>query len=665
MAGLDFFLFSYANMAGIFQPTDIAPYAPHRYALLFCSFLIEYADMTVNETRQKFLDFFRTKKGHAIIPSASLIPEDKTVLFVTAGMQPLVPYLMGEKKHPEGTRLADAQKCLRTDDILEVGDNRHLTFFEMLGNLSLGDYFKKESIEWSFELLTSKDWFAIDPKKLYVTVFEGDKAVGIERDEESIGYWKEAFKTMDIEASFENGRISMYPKKKNWWELAGSGPCGPDTEIFYDTGKAHDPAFGERCHTNCDCGRFVEIWNNVFMEYEKKEDGKGGYVYAPLVQKNVDTGMGLERIAMVLQSVETVFETDIFQAIIKSIETKEVPYEKEARRYRIIADHLRAAVFLISDGVLPSNVERGYILRTLLRRAIAQARILNLSLNDFPIKPIKQAHQYYKEDYPLLPLEQIITVVKKEFDAFLAAFERGRKEFLSIVEREGENGKAIIPGKDAFNLHQTYGFLLELMMDFAKDIGFSVDEAGFWEEYKKHQEISRAGAEKKFGGHGMKLQTGELKAADDGELKKVTRLHTATHLLQAALREVLGDHVRQCGSDITVERLRFDFIHTQKMTDEEKKKVEDIVNEHISEALPVTHEEIATNDAEKTGALMFEKEKYGNTVRIYTIGNKENSVSKELCGGPHVHNTSEIGKFKISKEEASSAGVRRIRATVE
>lgn len=621
--------------------------------------------MTLNETRQKFFDFFRAKeRGHAIIPSASLVPEDKTVLFVTAGMQPLVPYLMGEKKHPEGTRLANAQKCLRTDDILEVGDNRHLTFFEMLGNWSLGDYFKKESIEWSFEFLTSKEWLGIDPSRIYVSVFEGNAAIGVPLDTESIGYWKESFARAGLEASIENGRIGAYPMKKNWWELPGTGPCGPDTEIFYDTGKAHDPAFGETCHQNCDCGRFVEIWNNVFMEYEKKEDGKGGYAYAPLAQKNVDTGMSLERIAMVLQGKKTVFETDVFFAIIAAMENKDIPYTHETRRYSIIADHLRAAVFLISDGVLPSNVDRGYILRNLLRRAITHAKIMKLP-NDFYRAPIEVIHAYHGVQYSLLPFSEINEVITKESEAFMRAFEKGMKEFEGHAKKAQAEENHMIAGKDAFDLQQTFGFRLELMLDLANDAGVKIDEKGFWDEYKKHQEVSRAGAEKKFGGHGMKLQTGELKAADDAELAKVTRLHTATHLLQAALRQVLGDHVRQKGSDITAERLRFDFIHSQKMTDEEKKRVEDIVNAHIGEALPVTHEEMVIDDAEKTGALMFNKEKYGNVVTVYTIGNKESFVSKELCGGPHVDNTKTIGRFRITKEEASSAGVRRIRAIVE
>lgn len=614
--------------------------------------------MTINETRKKFLDFFRAK-GHAIISSASLIPEDTTVLFVTAGMQPLVPYLMGEKAHPEGTRFANAQKCVRTDDILEVGDNRHLTFFEMLGNWSFGDYFKKEAIEWSFELLTAKKWFGIDPEKLYVTVFEGDGSIGVARDDESIGYWQEVFERVGIEASVANGRISMYPKKKNWWELT-AGPCGPDTEIFYDTGKMHDPAFGEHCHVNCDCGRFVEIWNNVFMEYEKKEDGQGGYVYAPLAQKNVDTGMGLERIAMVLQGVATVFDTDVFIAIVQSIEHKEIPYAKEMRRYRIIADHMRAAVFLISDGVLPSNMDRGYILRSLLRRAFTHARIMRLP-EEFYRVATRAIYKYYFGVYALFSHEKCEMIIQEECETFGRAFEKGMRAFQALAERARTAETKYISGKEAFDLQQTFGFRLELMIDLAHDAGISVDEAGFWEEYRKHQEVSRAGAEKKFGGHGMKSQTGELKAADEGALQKVTRLHTATHLLQAALREVLGDHVRQKGSDITAERLRFDFTHPQKMTDEEKGKVEDMVNEQIGKALEVYAEEMPIAEAEHTGALMFQKEKYGETVKVYSIG----TFSKELCGGPHMSNTKEIGKFKILKEEASSAGVRRIRATVE
>ena len=594
------------------------------------------------------------------------MPEDKTVLFVTAGMQPLVPYLMGEKKHPEGARLANAQKCLRTDDILEVGDNRHLTFFEMLGNWSLGDYFKKESIAWSFELLTSQEWFGIDPAKIYVTVFEGDASLGVTQDDESIECWKEAFARSGIEASVENKRISMYPKKKNWWELPGTGPCGPDTEIFYDTGKQHDPTFGEQCHANCDCGRFVEIWNNVFMEYEKKEDGKGGYTYVPLAHKSVDTGMGLERIAMVLQGKETVFETDIFSAIIASVENKDIPYTHEARRYRIIADHLRAAVFLISDGVLPSNIERGYILRNLLRRAVTHAKILKLS-DGFYRAPIEVIYAYYQKHYQFLPIKAIMDAIADEHGAFAKAFERGMKEFHACAD-SARNENRPIRGSDAFDLQQTYGFRLELMLDLAKDAGIIVDEAGFWEEYKKHQDTSRAGAEKKFGGHGLVLDTGELKAGSKEDMEKVIRLHTATHLLQKALRNNLGDEIKQMGSDINPERGRFDFSFTRKLTEEEIKKVENEINDVISQDLPVYFKEMPIEEAKKTGALFFFKEKYPNVVKIYFVGPKggsnEKSYSIEFCGGPHVEHTLQVGSFKIQKQESVGAGIRRIKFLV-
>lgn len=616
--------------------------------------------MTGNEIRQKYLDFFKSK-GHAIIPSASLIPEDKTVLFNTAGMQPLVPYLLGVK-YPQGTRLADAQKCLRTDDIAEVGDNRHLTFFEMLGNWSLGDYFKKDSIAWSFELLTSKEWFGIDPHKLYVTVFEGDKAMGILRDDESIGYWKEAFASVDIEASIANGRISAYPKKKNWWELAGPGPCGPDTEIFYDTEKEHDKAFGDVCHANCDCGRFVEIWNNVFMEYEKKQDGKGGWLYEPLIQKNVDTGMGLERITMVLQGKETVFDTDLFIDPFEPINDllHQMGFEKS---FRIIADHIRASVFLLADGMRPSNKDAGYILRRLIRRTLIHSRKTSISEQKLE-ECIENVVQFYGDYYSELKnnKKDIFDEFKKETDTFKVAFEKGMKEFdKKFPEMNSSSVESFHSvGKEAFDLYQTFGFPMEEIKELLEERGYVFDEREFNEELKKHQEISRVGAEKKFGGHGLIMQTGELKAANEEELKKVTQLHTATHLLQAALRKVLGEHVHQRGSDITSERLRFDFSHPQKMTDEEKKKVEDLVNEQIQKALPMTMQELSIDDAEKTGALMFQKEKYGAMVKVYSAGD----FSKELCGGPHVDNTKDIGTFKILKEEASSAGVRRIRANV-
>lgn len=616
--------------------------------------------MTADEIRQKFLDFFASK-GHAIIPSASILPEDKTVLFITAGMQPLVPHLMGVLGHPNGKRLANSQKCLRTDDILEVGDNRHLTFFEMLGNWSIGDYFKKEAIEWSFELLTSPKWFNIPPEKLYVTVFEGDKDMGIGIDTEAVNVWKEAFASAGVSVEIGN-RIYAYPKKKNWWELAGPGPCGPDTEIFYDTGKEHDLIFGAKCHVNCDCGKYVEIWNNVFMEYEKRADDKGGWQYLPLKQKNVDTGMGFERIVMVLQDKPTVFETDLFAPIISLLEALSgKSYLEDMESFRIIADHVRASAFLIAEGILPSNVDRGYILRRLIRRSARRAQKLNLPLQ-YIGEVIAEFGTTYKNVYPEISEKQkeIETTYKEEVGKFAQALERGAKEFERLQKKlAGEHRKAI-SGMEAFELYETFGFPLDITLEMAKENGLEVDEKEFEEAFAKHQEVSRAGAEKKFGGHGLMLQTGELKASDEEELKKVARLHTATHLLQASLRQVLGEHVRQKGSDITAERLRFDFSHTQKMTDEEKKKVEDLVNEQIQKELPVTMQEMPVEDAEKSGAMMFQKEKYGAMVKVYSVG----SFSKELCGGPHIANTKEIGKFKILKEEASSAGVRRIRAMV-
>lgn len=610
--------------------------------------------MNSQEIRKKFLDFFE-KRGHAIIKSASLIPEDKTVLFTTAGMQPLVPYLMGNP-HPMGRRLADSQKCLRTDDIDEVGDNRHLTFFEMLGNWSLGDYFKKESIAWSFELLTSKtEGFGIAPEKIYVTVFEGDKSLGLELDKESIEHWQKAFDSVGIKAELGN-RIYAYPKKKNWWELAGPGPSGPDTEIFFDTrpnfllenhgGQAGEYSqYGEKCHVNCDCGRFVEIWNNVFMEFEKKSDNNGGFFYEPLKQKNVDTGMGFERLAMLLQGKQTVFETDLFQPLMDLL-----PPEIAVRGKRITSDHSRAAAFLISDGVRPTNKGAGYILRRLIRRAIVHF------MGDFtPI--FTKIKEIYGGFYPELNLETILSVFGEEKKKFEATLKNGLKELEKLPN---------IDARSAFKLYESFG----LPFDVIKDVEISGDRAknlkreDFDAELKKHQEISRAGAEKKFGGHGLILDTGELKAKDEAELKKVTRLHTATHLLQAALRTVLGTEVEQRGSDITAERTRFDFAFPRKLTLHEVKQVEDLVNDIIKRGLPFQPKKMKLEEAKKTGALFFGN-KYPDEVNVYYSGDSiETAFSKEFCGGPHVNNTSEIGTFKILKDEGVSAGVRRIRADV-
>ncbi len=616
--------------------------------------------LNTNQIRERFLKFFEDR-GHYILSSASLLPEDKTVLFITAGMQPLVPHLLGEN-HPKGKRLASSQKCLRTDDILEVGDNRHLTFFEMLGNWSLGDYFKKESIGWSFELLTNKEYgFGIDPKKLYVTVFEGDDDAP--QDEESIQLWQKAFESKGIKASLGD-RIYAYPKDKNWWgPVGGSGPCGPDTEIFYDTGKEHNKDFGEKCHINCDCGRYVEIWNNVFMEYDKTKTGE----FIPLKQKNVDTGMGLERIVMILQEKPTVFETDLLMPIIKECEKQSnIPYEAQKHSYRIIADHIRASAFLISDGILPSNSEQGYILRRLLRRAIRHAKMLDLK-GDFYISLVRKTAEIYENIYPEISrkLNNIITIIDEEEDKFTKALLRGLKHLYSLHRKYKKEKKQMTSeeiGELTFYMYESYGFPFDDTIDEVTNYGWQFDKALVRkianDRFKKHQEISRAGAEKKFGGHGLLLQTGELKAADEKELEKVTRLHTATHLLHQALRTVLGEHVKQKGSDITAERLRFDFMHPEKMTEEERKKVEDLVNEQIEKELPVIIKEMPYEEATKTEALAFFKGKYGDTVKVYSIG----SFSKELCGGPHVHNTRNLGKFKILKEGSSSAGVRRIKA---
>lgn len=619
--------------------------------------------MTVNQIREKYLEFFKSK-GHEIIPSASLIPEnDPTVLFTTAGMHPLVPYLLGES-HPSGKRLANAQKCLRTDDIEEVGDNRHLTFFEMLGNWSLGDYFKREAIEWAFEFLTNENQLNIDPKKIYVTVFEGD--ADAPRDEESIEIWQALFEVRgmaaelgeaekDLPSTGDNGpRIYAYPKKKNWWGPAGeTGPCGPDTEIFYDTGLEHNRNFGERCHPNCDCGRFVEIWNNVFMEYFKREDGS----FAPLEQKNVDTGMGLERMAAVLQGVSTVFGTEIFQAIFSKVEDlsgkKYGENETNDRSFRIIADHLRAATFIIGDakGVAPSNVGQGYIVRRLIRRAIREGRKLGIKepfASSIANVVIGEFGVHYSE------LEEnrvrVADEMKKEEEKFDRTLEKGLRE----LEKMLSGGD--LTGEQAFVLFSTYGFPLELTEEILKEHGKRVDHETFEIEFKKHQALSRTASAGAFKG-GL---------ADHSE--ETTRLHTATHLLHQALRMVLGDHVEQKGSNITADRLRFDFSHPQKMTPEEIQKVEAIVNDAIKKDLPIHFEELSMEEAKERGAIGFFEDKYaqlGGKIKVYFVGDPERGYfSKEICGGPHVTHTGELGEFKIKKEEAVSAGIRRIKAMV-
>ena len=589
--------------------------------------------MKAIEIRNKYLEFFK-RHGHAVIPSAPLIPEnDPSVLFTTAGMQPLVPYLLGER-HPEGTRLTDFQKCLRTNDIDEVGDNRHLTYFEMLGNWSLGDYFKEESIAMSFEFLTKE--LGIPVEKLSVTCFAGDE--DCQRDEVTASCWKKA--------GIPEDRIYYFGKDDNWWIAGEEGPCGPDTEMFYDTGK---PKCSENCNPSCGCGKYVEIWNNVFMEFFKTKDGK----YTKLKQHNVDTGLGLERMAMLLQGKATPFDTELFKPVMDKLQ--ELAGENDSiESRRIVAEHLRASMMIIQDGGLPSNVDRGYILRRLIRRMVRHLRKLQINSNELA-ELIDLNIDTLKEMYPELHQnsDKIKSVIIEEKDKFEKTLERGEREFNKIVNRMKNEGQDTISGQDLFTLYETYGFPPEVTQDLAREAGLKVDTTEFDKLFKEHQEKSRMGSEQKFKG-GL-AGTGEQEV----------RYHTATHLLNAALKVILGKDVHQKGSNITPERMRFDFSCDHKLTDDEKKKVEDLVNEWIAQGLDVKCEEMKKDDAIKSGAECMFIEKYPDIVTVYSIGNDKETVSKELCGGPHVKNTSELGHFKIKKEEASSAGVRRIKAILE
>ncbi len=584
--------------------------------------------MKAIEIRNKYLNFFK-EHGHSVIPSAPLIPEnDPSVLFNTAGMQPLVPYLLGEK-HPSGTRLTDYQKCVRTNDIDEVGDNRHLTYFEMLGNWSLGDYFKKESIQMSFDFLTKE--LQIPVEKLSVTVFAGDE--DCPRDELAAECWKKA--------GILDGHIYYYGKDDNWWIAGEEGPCGPDTEMFYDTGK---PACGSNCQPSCDCGKYVEIWNNVFMEYFKNKDGK----YTKLAQKNVDTGLGLERMTMLLQGKETPFDTELFMPIMDKLSELQKVDIIESRR--IVAEHLRSSMMIISDGGRPSNVDRGYVLRRLIRRMVRHMNKLQINLDEISTL-IDINVKNLKEMYPELEknAEIIRNVIIEEKNKFVKTLSHGEKEFQKEMNKAKQQGKNIIDGQVAFKLYDTYGFPPEVTKELAEENKMEVDMKKFDELFKVHQEKSRIGSEQKFKG-GL---------AEQNDI--TIAYHTATHLLNAALKRVLGPDTHQRGSNITVDRMRFDFNCDHKMTDEEKKKTEDLVNKWIKDAIPVTVEEMKKEEAVKSGAECMFIEKYPDVVTVYSIGD----VSKELCGGPHVKNTSELGTFKIKKEEASSAGVRRIKAVLE
>jgi alanyl-tRNA synthetase len=593
--------------------------------------------LKANELRDKFLSFFR-EKGHAVIPSASIIPEnDPTVLFTTAGMHPLVPYLLGAK-HPEGKRLANVQKCIRTGDIDEVGDSTHCTFFEMLGNWSLGDYFKEEAIAWSWEFLTSEKWLNIPKERLYFSVFAGDEDAP--RDMESYNYW--------LSHGVEKDHIFFLPKKNNWWGPAGAtGPCGPDTEMFYDTGKEK---CSPDCSPACNCGKFVEIWNDVFMEYNKTADGK----YEPLAQKNVDTGMGLDRTIAVLQGVDSVYDTDLYRDImnkIRRIADKEYGQDEETTRaYRIVADHIRTSVFILGDqkGVTPSNVDQGYVLRRLIRRAIRFG--LQIGIPEGSTPEIAQAViDQYKGVYP--ELAKNAAFIKQELsleeERFQRTIKQGLREFGKLINRLGKDVK-VIDGPSAFRLYDTFGFPLEFTQELASENGYTVDVEGFEKSFRHHQEISQAGAAQRFKG-GL---------ADHSE--ETTKLHTATHLLHAALRKVLGEEVAQKGSNITAERLRFDFSFSRKVNKEELKEIENLVNEFIEKDAEVICEEMPLEKAKESGAIGLFESKYGNMVKVYTIGD----FSKELCGGPHVARTGELGRFKIKKEESSSAGVRRIKAVL-
>lgn len=575
--------------------------------------------MNASEIRQKYLEFFESK-GHKVIPSASLVPtNDPTILFTTAGMHPLVPYLLGQS-HLEGTRLTSVQKCLRTDDINEVGDNTHLTFFEMLGNWSLGDYWKKESINWSFEFLTSPKWLGVDKNKLAVSVFAGDNDAPF--DDESFDLWKRL--------GVVESHIVKLGKKDNWWGPPGLvGPCGPDTEIFYWSSPDPAPKTFDPQDTH-----WVEIWNNVFMQYEKTATAQ----FIPLKQKNVDTGMGLERISTVLMGKSSVYDTDLFQPILAKI--KVLADVSDQKSERIIADHLRASVFLLADGIIPSNKDRGYILRRLIRRSVTYGQKLGIK-HEFAIEVANIIIEHYGQIYPELGNSQIEIELKKEELKFRATLNKGLKMLES---------RSSITGKEAFDLFQTFGFPYELTTEFI--IVSNPEE--FVTELKKHQELSRTAS------------AGMFKGGLANHSEKIVRYHTATHLLNAALRKILGDQVWQKGSNITDERTRFDFTHDKKLTDEEKLAIQDMVNNWIQRNLAIKNETMSLEQAQTLGAIGVFGEKYPEAVSIYTIYDPQTMevISREFCGGPHVEYTGVVGNFKIQKEEAVSAGVRRIKAII-
>ncbi len=594
--------------------------------------------MTTRELKEMYLEFFRGR-GHAVIQGASLIPEnDSTILYTPAGMQPLVPYLMGER-HPAGRRLADVQKCIRTGDIEEVGDPTHLTFFEMLGNWSLGDYFKREAIEMSVEFLTSERWLGFDMERLHVTVFAGDGAVP--PDEEAARYWEEA--------GVPRERIYFLGRDDNWWGPTGAtGPCGPDTEMFIDTGR---PPCSDGCLPGCGCGKYFEVWNDVFMEYRKTAEG----TFEPLEQKNVDTGMGVERTVAMMRGMDSVYGVPLFEPVLQAIgelSGKSAPEGADLRSTRIVADHIRTATHILGDdqGVPPSNLDRGYIVRRLIRLAVRHGRRLGIE-GPFLAGLAERVIEEESGAWPELSKNRdfALTELAAEEERFEKTLQSGLREFEKMLPNLLKNPRKLVPGRLAFKLYDTYGFPVEFTAELASEQGMTVDMDGYRKAFEKHREKSRQGLEKKFKG-GL---------ADHGEM--VTKLHTATHLLHQALREVLGDHVEQRGSNITGERLRFDFSHPEAMTDGELEEVERVVNELIEADLPVSYQEMPLQEALDDGAIGVFRSRYDERVKVYCVG----EFSKEICGGPHVGSTGELGRFRIIKEKSSSRGVRRIRAVLE
>ena len=620
------------------------------------------------DVRRKFIEFYRAR-GHVVIPSAPLVPEnDPTTLFTGSGMQPMLPFLLGQT-HPEGTRIVDSQKCFRAGDIDEVGDNRHTTFFEMLGNWSLGDYFKIEQIEWTWMFLTDQDvGLGLDPRRLYVSVFAGKPDIEVPKDEEAMALWVKQFKKSDVDAivvdeaekhGLGDGRIFYYNEKKNWWSRAGATaempigePGGPDSEVFFDFGeerKLHErsPWKDQPCHPNCDCGRFLEICNSVFMAYRKTERG-----FIPLERKNIDFGGGLERLVAATDNNPDIFRSDLFLNIIKEVEQltdKSFEDPSFQSSMRIIADHFKGAVFLIAEGLVPSNKTQGYFLRRLLRRTAVKMR--QLSEKIIPSAGYREIVGTVMRTYDEVgyfdltrDVDRVSAVVDEEIGKFSKTLERGLKELRRLDH---------IDGTSAFNLYQSYGFPLEITMELVRQQGLTVDRKEFQSEFEKHKELSRTASKGMFRG-GL---------ADHSE--QVTKLHTATHLLHAALRKFLGDHVQQKGNNITVERLRFDFTHPSKLTKEERQSIEQWVNEQIRKNLSVSMKTVTFEEAKDEGALAFFGERYGNNVNVYSIGDEKTGiVSKEVCGGPHVAVTAQVGQFHLGKEEAVGAGVRRLYATL-